>query len=239
MAEIVRILLAAHDVVHVHELDGWAGTKDIELYAKAKTESFQAIITNDVKQLNRPMEVEAIARSGLHRIQYRQNSKHGGLVGLGTAIATVCAALPHALAELEAAGRPATRLSHGRRSLPTQPIAGHGPCCRATEALARSLNTTFTRIRHRPQPDLRADAARGARRAGFHRCPAPQSWGSGASVPAVAAVRNAAITTGQDTPRSRAACTTVAPASRTARPAAPPVTAQLAACPRVSAAPAR
>ncbi|EST29894.1 hypothetical protein M878_19260 [Streptomyces roseochromogenus subsp. oscitans DS 12.976] len=103
MVEIVRILLTAHDVVHVHELNGWAGTKDIELYAKARSEGFQAIITNDAKQLNRPMEVEAIARSGLHRIQYRQNNKHGGLVGLGTAIATVCAALPHALAELEEA----------------------------------------------------------------------------------------------------------------------------------------
>lgn len=103
MVEIVRILLTAHDVVHVHELDGWAGTKDIELYAKARSEGFQAIITNDAKQLNRPMEVQAIARSGLHRIQYRQNNKHGGLVGLGTAIATVCAALPHALAELEEA----------------------------------------------------------------------------------------------------------------------------------------
>jgi hypothetical protein len=103
MVEIVRILLTAHDVVHVHELDGWAGTKDIELYAKARSEGFQAIITNDAKQLNRPMEVEAIARSGLHRIQYRQNNKHGGLVGLGTAIATVCAALPHALVDLEEA----------------------------------------------------------------------------------------------------------------------------------------
>ncbi|MFJ5174933.1 DUF5615 family PIN-like protein [Streptomyces griseoviridis] len=65
MAEIVRILLTVHDVVHVHELDGWAGTKDIELYAKAKAGGFQAIITNDAKQLNRPVEVEAIARSGL------------------------------------------------------------------------------------------------------------------------------------------------------------------------------
>lgn len=82
MAEIVRILLTAHDVMHVHELDGWAGTKDIELYAMAKTEGFQAVITNDAKQLYRPMEVKAIAWSGLHRIQYRQNNKHGGLVGL-------------------------------------------------------------------------------------------------------------------------------------------------------------
>ncbi|MGW5234530.1 DUF5615 family PIN-like protein [Streptomyces nodosus] len=104
MAEIVRILLKAHDVVHVHELKGWTGTKDIELYARAKAEGFDVVITNDTKQLSRPLEVAAIARSGLHRIEYRQNNKHGGLVGLGTAIATVCAALPHALSELEAAG---------------------------------------------------------------------------------------------------------------------------------------
>lgn len=103
MAEIVRILLKAHEVVHVHELKGWTGTKDIELYAKAKAEGFEVVITNDTKQLSRPLEVAAIAQSGLHRIEYRQNNKHGGLVGLGTAIATVCAALPHALSELEAA----------------------------------------------------------------------------------------------------------------------------------------
>lgn len=58
------------------------------------------MLTNDTKQLSRSAEVVAIARSGLHRIEYRQNNKHGGLVGLGTAIATVCASLPHALAEL-------------------------------------------------------------------------------------------------------------------------------------------
>ncbi|MDR6976521.1 hypothetical protein J2X68_003212 [Streptomyces sp. 3330] len=103
MAEIVRILLKAHEVVHVHELKGWTGTKDIELYVKAKADGFEVVITNDTKQLSRPLEVAAIAQSGLHRIECRQNNKHGGLVGLGTAIATVCAALPHALSELEAA----------------------------------------------------------------------------------------------------------------------------------------
>ncbi|MER7799893.1 DUF5615 family PIN-like protein [Streptomyces parvulus] len=103
MAEIVRILLKAHDVVHVHELKGWTGTKDIELYARAKADDFDVVITNDTKQLSRPLEVAAIADSGLHRIEYRQNNKHGGLVGLGTAIATVCAALPHALSEIAAA----------------------------------------------------------------------------------------------------------------------------------------
>ena len=72
MAEIVRILLKAHEVVHVHDLKGWTGTKDIELYAKAKADGFEVVITNDTKQLSRPLEVAAIAQSGLHRIEYRQ-----------------------------------------------------------------------------------------------------------------------------------------------------------------------
>lgn len=96
-------ILVAHEVVHVHDLDGWAGTKDVELYGKARAEGFEAIITNDGKQLSRPLEVRAIADSGLHRIEYRTNHKHGGLVALGTAIATVCAALPHALDDLAGA----------------------------------------------------------------------------------------------------------------------------------------
>ncbi|KPM53084.1 hypothetical protein ACG83_27245 [Frankia sp. R43] len=100
MADIVRILLRTHQVIHVHDLPGWAGTKDIELYEKARVEGFEAVLTNDTKQMSRGLEVAAIAASGLHRIEYRQNNKHGGLIGLGAAIATVCAGLPHALAEL-------------------------------------------------------------------------------------------------------------------------------------------
>jgi hypothetical protein len=97
MAQIVRILINAHEVVHVLDMEGWRGTKDVPLYAKARDAGFHAVLTNDGKQMQRPTEVAAIARSGLHRIQYNQNNKHGGLVGLGAAIATVCAALPHAM----------------------------------------------------------------------------------------------------------------------------------------------
>ncbi|WP_035847111.1 DUF5615 family PIN-like protein [Kitasatospora azatica] len=100
MARIVRLLLKGHVVEHVAELSGWAGTRDVDLYARAAADGFQIVVTNDTKQLSRPLEVVAI-ESGLHRIEYRQNHKHGGLVGLGAAIATVCAGLPHALAELD------------------------------------------------------------------------------------------------------------------------------------------
>jgi hypothetical protein len=100
MLDIVRILLKTHEVIHVHELKGGSGTRDVELYAYARQDSFHCVVTNDTKQLSRPLEVAAIAESGLHRIEYRHNHKHGGLAGLGAAIATVCSGLPHALAEL-------------------------------------------------------------------------------------------------------------------------------------------
>jgi hypothetical protein len=84
-------------------MPGWSGTKDLRLYDKAKAAGFQVVVTNDARQMNRKLEVEAIAKSGLHRIQYPH--RQDGLVGLGLAMATVCAALPSALQELAAAGR--------------------------------------------------------------------------------------------------------------------------------------
>ena len=44
------------NVVHVHELKGWTGTKDIELYAQGQADGFELVITNDTKQLSRPLE---------------------------------------------------------------------------------------------------------------------------------------------------------------------------------------
>ena len=101
MTSTVKTLLRrSHDVQHVNDMAGWNGTKDLYLYGKAKDAGFQVVVTNDAKQMNRKLEVESIARSGLHRIQYphRQN----GLAGLGLAMAAICAALPSVLQELTA-----------------------------------------------------------------------------------------------------------------------------------------
>lgn len=103
MTSTVKALLRrSHDVQHVVEMPGWSGTKDLRLYGKAKGAGFQVVVTNDAKQMNRKLEVEAIASSGLHRIQYPH--RQDGLVGLGLAMATVCAALPSVLQELASAG---------------------------------------------------------------------------------------------------------------------------------------
>ena len=102
MTSTVKTLLRrSHDVQHVNDMPGWSGTKDLHLYGTAKDAGFQAVVTNDAKQMNRKLEVEAIANSGLHRIQYPH--RQDGLAGLGLAMATVCAALPSVLQELAAA----------------------------------------------------------------------------------------------------------------------------------------
>ena len=102
MTSTVRTLLRrSHDVKHVTDMPGWSGTKDLHLYGKAKDAGFQVVVTNDAKQMNRKLEVEAIAKSGLHRIQYPH--KQDGLAGLGLAVAAVCAALPLVLQELAVA----------------------------------------------------------------------------------------------------------------------------------------
>jgi hypothetical protein len=98
---VKTLLRRSHDVQHVIDMPGWSGTKDPHLYGKAKDAGFEVVVTNDAKQMNRKLEVEAIAKSGLHRIQYPH--KQDGLAGLGLAIATVCAALPSVLQELTAA----------------------------------------------------------------------------------------------------------------------------------------
>ncbi|WP_327086147.1 hypothetical protein OIE66_27890 [Nonomuraea sp. NBC_01738] len=93
-------IIVDHECVHLLELDGWSGTPDQNLYLRA-AEGFDVILTNDAKQMQRPLEVAAIAASGLHRIEYPH--KHPGLVGIGLAMATIASALPLALKLLQEA----------------------------------------------------------------------------------------------------------------------------------------
>jgi PIN like domain len=96
--EALLIFMTTHNVEHVADLKGWSGTKDLLLYEQAASAGFDAILTNDQRQLQRPLEVQAIAKSGIHRIEYTH--RHHGLVGLGIVIGTVCAGLPVALEHL-------------------------------------------------------------------------------------------------------------------------------------------
>lgn len=97
---LTTLLRRDHEVVHVIQIEGWSGTKDQTLYDLATKAGFQLVLTNDIRQMQRSHEVEAIARSGLHRVQYRQ--RHNGLVGVGLAMAALCGSMPILLGELEA-----------------------------------------------------------------------------------------------------------------------------------------
>ena len=48
-------------------MSGWAGTKDLHLYGKAKGAGFQVVVTNDAMQMNRKLEVEAIAKFAVEK----------------------------------------------------------------------------------------------------------------------------------------------------------------------------
>lgn len=98
---VKTLLRRSHDVRHVIDVPGWSGAKDLQLYEQAAGAGFQVVVTNDAKQMRRKTEVEAIARSGLHRVQYPH--RQDGLTGLGLAMASVCAALPSVLNESESA----------------------------------------------------------------------------------------------------------------------------------------
>ncbi|WP_440102205.1 hypothetical protein [Streptosporangium sp. H16] len=93
--QAIIAFVLGHEIVHLLDLDRWSGTRDENLYPRAVAEGFHVILTNDARQMQRPREVEAIAASGLHRIEYPH--KHPGMIGIGLAIATVAAGLPAAL----------------------------------------------------------------------------------------------------------------------------------------------
>jgi PIN like domain len=95
----LRHLLRGHSVTHVHEL-GWSGKKDVVLYRDA-TGRFDAIVTNNHRQLDDPAETAQIKKSGLHHICYGQ--RVDGLRGLALAIGAIIAAMPAIVAEVSTA----------------------------------------------------------------------------------------------------------------------------------------
>jgi hypothetical protein len=101
LAPLRHLLQAAgHEVDHVNDLR-WAGKKDRPLFADAKGRGYDCILTNDSNQLNDPAETDAIKRSGLHHIRYPH--RHRGIHGLGLAMASILAAMPVVMRELQEA----------------------------------------------------------------------------------------------------------------------------------------
>ncbi|MEV0229529.1 hypothetical protein [Nonomuraea sp. NPDC050786] len=142
--QVLTTFILNHGIVHLLDLDGWSGTRDESLYPRAAADGFDAILTNDGRQMQRPREVAAIATSGIHRIEY--SHKHPGLVGIGIAIATVAAGLPGALALLEESMPAADQLAWYRSDCGQSP-ASHRSGQDAAEVLALAAVIMHTTAR--------------------------------------------------------------------------------------------
>jgi hypothetical protein len=96
LVDPLRHVLVGHDVTHIAHLS-WKGKKDRQVLPDAKGAGFHVIITRDRAQLSDPAECDAIKKSGLHHVRYRQGQ---GTRGLALALAAVIAAMPMAIEEL-------------------------------------------------------------------------------------------------------------------------------------------
>lgn len=100
MLIVLRHVLPDHTVDHVTQLK-WSGKKDVRVLADAKRQSYDVIVTKDRAQLDDPAECDAIKKSKLHHVRFRQ--KRRGMEGLALAIGAVVSAMPTLIAELEEA----------------------------------------------------------------------------------------------------------------------------------------
>ncbi|MBL7490339.1 DUF5615 family PIN-like protein [Frankia sp. AgB1.9] len=91
LVSVLRHLLPHEKVDHLREL-GWKGKKDHAVLADAHNARFDAILTNDSRQLEEPIETTAIRKSGLHHIRYTQ--RRPGLKGLALAMGAVISSMP-------------------------------------------------------------------------------------------------------------------------------------------------
>jgi hypothetical protein len=89
LLELLQHVLADHEVDHVYSVH-WKGKQDRDLYRDSKRRGYDAVLTNNLRQLNDPDECTAIKKSGVHLILYETPD---GLRGLALASAAICAAI--------------------------------------------------------------------------------------------------------------------------------------------------
>jgi hypothetical protein len=84
---------------------GLNGIEDEQLFHQVVDRGFDAIITDDRRQLIVPTELASLRKSGLHWITFKRSSV-SGIPGLSADAATIISGFPHILKALEEAERP-------------------------------------------------------------------------------------------------------------------------------------
>src|ERR671925_196715 len=88
LVDPLKHVLVGHEVTHIAHLK-WKGKKDRQVLPDAKGAGYHVLITRDRAQLSDPAECDAIKKSGLHHVRYKQRT---GTRGLAHALACVIAA---------------------------------------------------------------------------------------------------------------------------------------------------
>jgi hypothetical protein len=95
-------LNSPHLFQHVDEL-GWKGKLDDYLFRDARSRGFNALVVLDVDQLADPGLCRALKATGLHHISLRQGRRVTGKAGIARVIASLVAAMPYILIDIEEA----------------------------------------------------------------------------------------------------------------------------------------
>lgn len=99
LVEPLRHVLRGHGVDHVDAIK-WSSKKDRHLIPDAAAKGYDVLVTKDSSQLNDPEECDALRRTGIHHVRFRQGD---GLKGLARAMASVIAVMPEVLEDLDQA----------------------------------------------------------------------------------------------------------------------------------------
>lgn len=102
MLSLLQHVLPKHQVDHVHS-KGWSAKNDVSLLRDAGAAGYHVFVTNDWNQLDHPDETDAIRKSRLHHVRYKQ--RRAGLKGLALSIGAVVAGMPYVVEFLETTGR--------------------------------------------------------------------------------------------------------------------------------------
>lgn len=97
LLDVLRHLMPRHRLDHIRGL-GWSGKKDRAVLSDAPTANYDALLTNDARQLDDPDETDAIKKSGLHHIRYTQ--RQPGLRGLALLMGAVISSMPGVVEDL-------------------------------------------------------------------------------------------------------------------------------------------
>jgi hypothetical protein len=99
LVEPLKHVLFGHEVAHIAHLS-WKGKKDRQVLPDAKAAGFHMLITRDHAQFSDPAECDAIKKSGLHHVRYRQGQ---GTRGLALALGAIIASMPMVMEDLQKA----------------------------------------------------------------------------------------------------------------------------------------